>query len=136
MTWWKHTFTTWKPQRQGKRKSELNEQGIWFAGKNRYNLLTINETKDISDSLLFSPCQEVSSACLEHGQGFSPVLASSFQTYKKIEDEIPEERITRSIKSNKEIVLKIEISPKGKESFISTEALLDSGANIIFIDQK
>ena len=78
----------------------------------------------------------MSSACLEHGQGFSPVLDSSFQTHKKIEDEIPEERITRSIKSDKEIVLKIEISPKGKKSFISTEALLDSGANVIFIDQR
>ena len=78
----------------------------------------------------------MSSACLEHGRRFSPVLDSSFQTYKKIEDEIPEERITRSIKSNKEIVLKIEISPKGKKFFISAEALLDSGANIIFIDQR
>ena len=64
------------------------------------------------------------------------MLDSSFQTYKKIEDEIPEERITRSIKSDKEIILKIKISPKGKKSFIPTEALLDSGANIIFIDQK
>ena len=78
----------------------------------------------------------MSSACLEHGWGFSPVLDSSSQTYKKIEDEIPEERITRSIKSDKEIILKIEISLKGKKSFISTEALLDSGANIIFIDRK
>ena len=77
----------------------------------------------------------MSSACLKCGWGFSPVLDSSFQTHKKIEDEIPEEtRITRSIKSNKEIVLKVEISQKGKKSFISAEALLDSGANIIFID--
>ena len=65
------------------------------------------------------------------------MLDSSFQTYKKIKDEIPEEtRITRSIKSDKKIVLKIEISLKGKKSFISAEALLDSGANIIFIDRK
>ena len=64
------------------------------------------------------------------------MLDFSFQTYKKIKDKIPEERITRSIKSDKEIVLKIEISLKGKKSFISAEALLDSGANIIFIDQK
>ena len=64
------------------------------------------------------------------------MLDSFFQTHKKIEDEIPEKRITRIIKSNKEIVLKIEISLKGKKSFISTEALLDSGANVIFIDQK
>ena len=76
-----------------------------------------------------------SSACLEHGRGFSPVLDSSFQTHKKIEDEIPEEtRITRSIKGDKEIVLKIEISLKGKKSFVSAEALLDSRANVIFID--
>ena len=74
---------------------------------------------------------------MECGQGFSPVLDSSFQTHKKIEDEIPEEaRRTRSIKSDKEIVLKIDISPKGKKPFISAEALLDSGANIIFIDKK
>ena len=65
------------------------------------------------------------------------MLDSSFQTHKKIEDEIPEEaRRTRSIKSDKEIVLKIDISPKGKKPFISAEALLDSGANIIFIDKK
>ena len=32
--------------------------------------------------------------------------------------------------------MKIEISLKGKKSFISTEALLDSGANVIFIDRK
>ena len=62
------------------------------------------------------------------------MLDCSFQTYKKIEDKIPEERITRSIKSDKEIVLKIEISLKGRKPFISAEALLDSGANIIFID--
>ena len=114
-----------------------NEQGVRFAGKNRYGLLTIDETEDINDSLFtFSPCQEASSACLECGWGFRLVLDSSFQTYKKIEDETPEERITRSIKSDKEIILKIEISPKGKKSFISTEALLDSGANVIFIDRK
>ena len=65
------------------------------------------------------------------------MLNSSFQTHKKIEDEIPEEtRKTRSIKSNKEIVLRIDISPKGRKPFISTEALLDSGANVIFIDKK
>ena len=65
------------------------------------------------------------------------MLDSSFKTHKKIEDEIPKEtRITRSIKGNKEIILKIDISPKGKKSFISTEALLDSGVNIIFIDRK
>ena len=52
------------------------------------------------------------------------MLDSSFKNYKKIEDEIPEEtRITRSIKSNKEIVLKIKVSLKGKKSFISTKAL-------------
>ena len=79
----------------------------------------------------------MSSACLERGQGFSLVLDSSSQNHKNIEDEIPEEtRITRSIKSDKEIVLKIEIFLKGKKAFISAEALLDSGANIIFIDRK
>ena len=61
-------------------------------------------------------------------------LIPLFKPPKKIKDEIPEERITRSIKSDKEIILKIEISLKGKKSFISAEALLDSGANIIFID--
>ena len=65
------------------------------------------------------------------------MLNSSSQTHKEIEDKILEEtRITRSIKGNKEIILKIDISLKGKKSFISTEALLDSGANIIFIDRK
>ena len=64
------------------------------------------------------------------------MLDSSSQTHKKIEDEIPKERITRSIKSDKEIILKIEIFLKGKKSFISAKALLDSGANVIFIDQK
>ena len=124
-------------RRQGKRKSELNEQGTQFTSKNRYGLLTIDETEDINNSLFtFLPCQEASSACLEHGQGFSPVLDSSSQTHKKIEDEIPKERITRSIKSDKEIILKIEIFLKGKKSFISAKALLDSGANVIFIDQK
>ena len=65
------------------------------------------------------------------------MLDSSSQTCKKIKDKTPEEtRITRSIKSDKEIVLKIKISPKGKKFFISAEAILDSGANVIFIDQK
>ena len=79
----------------------------------------------------------MSSSCLECGWGFSLVLDSSFQTHNKIEEEIPEEtRRTRSIKSDKEIVLKIEIFLKGKKPFISAEALLDSGANIIFIDRR
>ena len=65
------------------------------------------------------------------------MLDSSFQTHKKIEDKIPEEtRIIWTIKGDKEIVLKIEVSLKGKKSIISAEALLDSGANIIFIDRK
>ena len=129
---------TWRPWKTRNKKSELNEQGIWFAGKNKYNILTIDKSEEVDNSIItFSPCQEASSGCLECGQGFSLVLDSSFKTHKKIEDEIPEEtRITKSIKSDKEIVLKIEISLKGKKSFISTEALLDSGANIIFIDQK
>ena len=64
-------------------------------------------------------------------------LIPLFKLTKKIEDEIPEEtRKTRSLKSDKEIVLKIDISPKGREPFISAEALLDSGANVIFIDKK
>ena len=75
----------------------------------------------------------MSSACLECGQSISLVLDSSFQNYKKIE-ETSEERITKTIKGDKEIILKIEISLKGKKSFISAEALLDSGAKIIFID--
>ena len=76
----------------------------------------------------------MSSACLEHAWGFNLVLNSSYITHKK-EDKISEEtRITRSIKSDKEIVLKIKISLKGKKFFISTEPLLNSGANIIFID--
>ena len=72
---------TWRPQKKGKRKSKLNEQAIRFAGKNRYDVLTIDKTKDISDSFfIFSPCQEASSACLEHSWDFSVVLDSSFQT--------------------------------------------------------
>ena len=125
-------------KRKGKRKSELNKQGIQFTDKNRYDILTVDNTEDVSNSLFtFSPCQEASSACLEHGWDFSPVLDSSSQNHQKIEEKIPVEiQITRSIKSNKEIILKIDISPKGKKSFISAEALLDSGANIIFIDWK
>ena len=64
-------------------------------------------------------------------------LIPLFKLTKKLKTKsLKKTRITRSIKSDKEIVLKIEISPKGKKSFISTEALLDSGANIIFINRK
>ena len=67
------------------------------------------------------------------------MLNSPLKNTKKLSDplppEFPEEVFTQLVNVIKEILLNISISPQDKQSFIPTCALLDSGANIIFIDK-
>ena len=68
-----------------------------------------------------------------------PVLNSPLKNTKKLSNssppEFPEEVFMQLVNMAKEILLDISISPQGKWSFIPTCTLLDSGANVIFIDK-
>ena len=69
---------------------------------------------------------------LELGQGFKPVLNSA---YTHTPSSIPDNAHIYSF-SNQDITLTIEISPSHHtQRFMKTKALLDSGANTIYIDK-
>ena len=69
---------------------------------------------------------------LELGRGSKPVLNSA---YTHTSSSIPDNARIRSF-SNRDITLSIEISPScHTQRFMKTKALLDSGANTIYIDK-
>ena len=81
------------------------------------------ETKSISNSL-----SEGSPSGLSRDD--KPVLNSSTKK------EIPDNAYVRSVRPTQEIYLSIWIAPlTQQQNFMKTEALLDSGANTIFIDK-
>jgi hypothetical protein len=109
-----------KPQREGKRQSNLNSLGVPVAKVScEYNRLNYH-------SQVGSPIE------LELGRGSKPVLDStSTHTSRKI----PDNARIRSF-NHRGITLTIEISPvRHTQHFIKIEALLDSGANAIYIDK-
>ena len=68
------------------------------------------------------------------GRDVKPVLNSS--TKNKNSSEIPDDAYVRSIRPAREINLSIQIAPfTQRQNFTWTDALLDSGANMIFIDK-
>ena len=101
-------------------------------GQNRYEKLTVEELVDDENStvtnLISNSPSEGSPSGL--GRDDKPVLNSS---NKK---EIPDDAYVRSVRPAREINLSIRIAPfTQQQNFTQTEALLDSGANTIFINK-
>ena len=68
------------------------------------------------------------------GSDDKPVISSS--TKDKNSSEIPDDTYVQSIRPAREINLSIRIMPFTQwQNFTQTDALLDSGANTIFIDK-
>ena len=105
-------------------------------GQNRYENLAVEEIIDDKDSaatkLISNSPSEGSPSGL--GRDIKPVLNSS--TKNKNSSEIPDDVYVRSIRPAREINLSIQIAPfTQRQNFTQTDALLDSGANTIFIDK-
>ncbi|RHW30551.1 hypothetical protein D1B31_23670 [Neobacillus notoginsengisoli] len=126
----------------------MNELGVRAATFddylcNRFSVLEVEEPRESTDDTdTFSnsfQCQTGSSSVKGLGRGFKPVLNSvSNKTQKNTPDEqIPDEFFLRTLNMEREILMKIKVAPShDKKSFISTNALLDCGANVIFVDKK
>ena len=110
---------------------------VWVCeGANRYENLAVEEIIDDEDStatnLISNSPSEGSPSGL--GRNVKPVLNSS--TKNKNSSEIPDDAYVRSVRPAQEINLSIRIAPFTQQhNFTQTNALLDSGANTIFIDK-
>ena len=105
-------------------------------GQNQYENLTVEEIIDDEDSaatnLISNSLSEGSPSGLSRDD--KPVLNSS--TKNKNSSEIPDDAYVRSVRPAREINLSIWIAPFTQwQNFTQTDALLDSGANTIFIDK-
>ena len=87
----------------------------------------------------FTESQRATLLEAKHSRDVKPVLNSPLKNTKKLSDpsfpEFPEEVFIWLVNMTKEILLDVSISPQNKQSFIPMCALLDSSANIIFIDK-
>ena len=107
-----------------------------MKGQNRYEKLAVEEIVDNEDSaatnLISNSPSEGSPMGL--GRDDKPVLNSS--TKNKNNSEIPDDAYVRSVRPAREINLSIRIAPfTQRQNFTQTDALLDLGANTIFIDK-
>ena len=103
-----------------------------MKGQNRYEKLTVEEVEGSEDSAVTKSNSNSPSEGSPSGLGrdVKPVLNSS---NKK---EIPDDAYVRSVRPAREINLSIRIAPfTQRQNFTETEALLDLGANTIFIDK-
>ena len=70
---------------------------------------------------------------MKHGQHLKLILDSK---YRDTLDGFDREVFTQTINFNKEILMEVTIAHDKIPILIQTKALLDSGANVIFIDRK
>src|SRR6266576_5823815 len=121
---------------EGKRQSLRTDQGGSKAeinkNKNRFDYLSVEETDSDSSTDSLSLTSEATPS--ERGRDDKPVLHSSNKKEKV--DENPDIYV-RSVNLGREIIVPIQIAPQElPEDTFKIEALLDSGANTIFIDKK
>ena len=103
-----------------------------MKGHNQYEKLAVEELVDDEDSVATKQISNSPSEGSPSGlsRDVKPVLNSS---NKK---EIPDDAYVRSVRPAREIYLSIQIVPFTQwQNFTQTEALLDSGANTIFINK-
>ena len=106
---------------------------VWFASQNRFHVLNIEESGDVEDDTYVFYCSDsVSSQMMKCGQHPKPTLDSK---YRDILEEFDKEVFTQTINPNKEILMEVMIIHDKIPTLIPTRALLDSGANVIFIDR-
>ena len=107
-----------------------------MKGQNRHEKLAVEEIVDDEDSAATKLISNLPSEGSPSGLGrdVKPVLNSS--TKNKNSSEIPDDAYVRSVRPAREINLSIRIAPfTQRQNFTQTDALLDSGANTIFIDK-
>ena len=105
-------------------------------GQNRYENLAVEEIIDDEDSAATNLISNSLSKGSPTGPGrdVNPALNSS--TKNKNSSEIPDDAYVRSVRPAQKINLSIRIVPfTQRQNFTKTDALLDSGANTIFIDK-
>ena len=94
----------------------------------------ISDPKSTPTTSLFNLLTKESSE-KKLGRGIIPVLNSSNKNQKNYKEEFPDICI-QNIKIKKEILMTISVSSSSqKEDVTKVEVLLDSGANVIFIDR-
>ena len=119
----------------------MRHQSGCAEGRNRYNVLCveeIEESEDSADNEIIS-----NSTLLSEGspsglaRDVKPGLNSSTKKNKNtMKEEIPEDAFVCSIRPAQEICLSIQIAPAtSRNDFTKLDALLDLGANAIFIDK-
>ena len=108
--------------------------GVQFASQNRFNVLNIKESGDIENDTYVFYCGDLVSSrrtkCSQH-----PKLMLDSK-YRDALDGFDKEIFTQTINPNKEILMEVTITHDKIPTLIPTKALLDSSANIIFIDRK
>ena len=105
-----------------------------MKGHNRYEKLAVEEIVHDEDSMATNPIFNSPSEEFPSGLGrdVKPVLNSSTKT--KNSSEIPDDAYVQSVRPAREINLSIQIALFTQwQNFTQTDALLDSGANTIFI---
>ena len=108
--------------------------GVWFTSKNRFNVLNIEKSGDVEDDAYVFYCGDSASLWrMKCGQHLKPMLDSK---YRDTLDGFDKEVFTQTINLNKEILMEVMITHDKTPILILTKALLDSGANLIFIDRK
>ena len=99
-----------------------------------FDVLNIKELGDVEDDTYVFYCGDsVSSQRTKRGQHPKLTLDSE---YRDTLDGFDKEIFTQTINPNKEILMEVMIIHDKIPTLIPTRALLDSGANIIFIDRK
>ena len=95
----------------------------------------------LKDTNLTRSCtkQTASSASPKHSRSSDPVFHSINKTHKidtpSISDQIPETIYTQHINQNWELLVDVGITPGKSKDFQVIPMLLDSGANVTFIDK-
>ena len=108
--------------------------GVWFASQNCFDVLNIEESGDVEDDTYVFYCGDSASLRrTKHGRHPKLTLDSK---YRDTLDGFDKEVFTHTINPDKEIIMEVMITHDKIPIQIPTNTLLDSGANIIFIDRK
>ena len=108
--------------------------GVRFTSQNRFDVLNIEESGDVEDNTYVFYCGDsASSQRTKRSWHPKPTLDSK---YRDTLDGFNKEVFMHTINPDKEILMEVMITHDKTPILILTKALLDSGANLIFIDRK
>ena len=117
-----------------KRQDKLNTLGVQFTSQNCFDVLDIEESEDVEDDTYVFYCGD--SVSLQRTKcGRHPKLTLDSK-YRDTLDGFDKEVFTHTINPDKEIIMEVMITHDKIPIQIPTNTLLDSSANVIFIDRK